>query len=61
MAKQVAVIRSRTSNFAGEYKIEEDFLTKLQTIVDNGGEVISIVDDGVRSKKAYVVLGNDTE
>lgn len=54
MPTKVEVVKLSTASFAGEQKIQDNFLQELQDVVDGGGRVINIVRDDARYKKAYV-------
>lgn len=43
------------SNYDAEANLEKRFLLELQKVIDNGGQVVSIIRDDQRIKKAYVI------
>ena len=52
---KIKIISRSASNYAGEKSIRENFLSDLQKVLDSGGQIVSIVSDDVRFKKAYVL------
>ena len=52
----IKIIKVTASNYDAENRLEERFLAKLQDVLDEGGQVVSITADERRLKKAFVLV-----
>lgn len=52
---KIKIIKMSASSFYAEERLEDNFLKELQDVLDNGGQIVSIVQDSRSFKKAYVL------
>ena len=58
---KIETVIMSASNYAAEARIQTSFLSKLQSVLGEGGQVLSITHDQARFKKAYILKPpNDT-
>lgn len=53
---KIGTVIYQTSSYSNGQELTQNFLSKLQEVIDNGGQIINIVKDQDRYKKAYVTI-----